>query len=402
MTEEKTRILLVDDEPQVLAALRAHLRKKYEVFTAECGDDGLERIREYGPFAVVVADMRMPGMNGVEFLREAFRMAPDTVRILLTGYTDVDSAIGAVNEGRIFRFLTKPCPPPEFMKSVAEAVSQHREVLNEREYVRGEKHRVSQKTVKASRMAALGKLATGAGRKLSGLARSHNQALDDVMANAATGGFVSPDDLKELRRIERVLARAADRLAEYASEGDGPEPVDMRDIVQRSVELLEMIADVDDVVIETEMGAGVPEVVVCQGQLEQVVVSVLTNALEAVRKTDRAGLVQIRVHYDQATDEVVCEVRDNGCGIHPEARPFVLRPFFSTKTDSGAGLGLSVARKLLKSWEGRLSFDSTFQRGSSFRVHLPSAADQGANTTSDRSDRRRSAANTPEGCASIA
>ena len=95
----------------MLAGLKLHLRRHFKVLTAESGQRGLELLKERGPFGVVLSDMRMPGMNGAEFLAEVHRLYPLTTRMLLTGYADLDSAIAAINEGQIFRFLTKPVPP---------------------------------------------------------------------------------------------------------------------------------------------------------------------------------------------------------------------------------------------------------------------------------------------------
>ena len=105
----KPRLLCVDDEPNVLDALARQLRQRWDVVTATGGQSGLERLVRDGPFAVVMSDMRMPGMNGAAFLATARTVAKDTVRLLLTGQTEIAAAIAAVNEGHIFRFLTKPC-----------------------------------------------------------------------------------------------------------------------------------------------------------------------------------------------------------------------------------------------------------------------------------------------------
>lgn len=127
------RILCVDDEPKVLAALRRHLCRRYDIATAEGGQEGLETIQTEGPFAVVVSDMRMPGLDGAEFLRRVRETHPDTVRILLTGYAEVDSAVAAVNDGNIFRFLCKPCPKETLQQALDEAVEHYRLVRAERE-----------------------------------------------------------------------------------------------------------------------------------------------------------------------------------------------------------------------------------------------------------------------------
>lgn len=120
------RILLVDDEPNVLEGLERTLFGDFDVFTASSSAEGLETIDRDGPFAVVVSDMRMPEMNGAAFLAHVQQAAPDTVRVLLTGQADMDSAIAAVNEGNIFRFLCKPCPRDVLLRSLEAAVKQYR------------------------------------------------------------------------------------------------------------------------------------------------------------------------------------------------------------------------------------------------------------------------------------
>jgi DNA-binding NtrC family response regulator len=103
-----TEILFVDDDPEVLAGFRRSLRKEFKIDTAEGGAPALALMRGRSPYAVVVVDMRMPAMNGVEFLMELEKTAPDTIRMMLTGNADQKTARDAVNQGHIFRFLTKP------------------------------------------------------------------------------------------------------------------------------------------------------------------------------------------------------------------------------------------------------------------------------------------------------
>jgi len=129
----RPRILCVDDEEQVLEALRDTLRRGFEVHTATGATAALEMLRkEPDAYAVVLSDMRMPGMFGSEFLRAARTVAPDAVRMLLTGYADVDSAIRAVNDAQLFRFLTKPCEPEQLVRACIAALAQHRLLTAER------------------------------------------------------------------------------------------------------------------------------------------------------------------------------------------------------------------------------------------------------------------------------
>jgi len=130
MTE---KILFVDDEPPVLDGYKRMLYKDFKVETAVGGEQGLAAIQEHGPFAVVISDMRMPGMNGAEFLAQVRQKVPDTVRMLLTGYADLNAAIDAVNRGNIFRFLTKPCEKDVLAGAIHLGVEQYRSVTAEKE-----------------------------------------------------------------------------------------------------------------------------------------------------------------------------------------------------------------------------------------------------------------------------
>ncbi len=127
------RVLFVDDEPNVLKAIERQLRREFSVFSSSSGRQALELIRKSRPFAVIVSDMRMPEMNGVQLLARVKEIAPETVRMMLTGNADQETAIQAVNEGNIFRFLNKPCPPDMLKGAVQAAVEQYRLVTAEKE-----------------------------------------------------------------------------------------------------------------------------------------------------------------------------------------------------------------------------------------------------------------------------
>lgn len=129
--KEKSKVLCVDDEPHVVDAIRRVARQGFAVRTANSGAEGLEIMESSGPFAVVMSDMRMPQMNGAEFLKRARKLAPDTTRILLTGHAEIDAAVKAINEGGIFRFLLKPCPREQLLQALADAAKQHQLVTDQ-------------------------------------------------------------------------------------------------------------------------------------------------------------------------------------------------------------------------------------------------------------------------------
>lgn len=127
------RVLLVDDDKNILAAYKRNLGNNFAVDIAENGEKGLAVLKEKEPFAVVISDYRMPGMDGIQFLSLARRVAPRTVRIMLTGYADMEKVLGAVNEGNVFRFLTKPCPSNVLVGALEKAVEQYKLVAAERQ-----------------------------------------------------------------------------------------------------------------------------------------------------------------------------------------------------------------------------------------------------------------------------
>lgn len=120
------KILLVDDEINVLNAFTRHLRKDFDMRTALGAQEGLGFIQEEGPFAVVVSDLKMPGMDGIQFLAKVRELYPDTLRIMLTGHADLNVAIEAINSGEVFRFLVKPCSVENLKKNILDAIAIYR------------------------------------------------------------------------------------------------------------------------------------------------------------------------------------------------------------------------------------------------------------------------------------
>ena len=127
------RVLFVDDEPNILQAIKRAIRKDFDVFTAVGPEAGLKAIAEQSTFALIVSDMRMPGMNGVEFLRAAKQISPQSVRIMLTGNSDQKTAMDAVNTGEVFRFLTKPCDIAQLRGVVTQGLRHHQLLTAEEE-----------------------------------------------------------------------------------------------------------------------------------------------------------------------------------------------------------------------------------------------------------------------------
>jgi response regulator RpfG family c-di-GMP phosphodiesterase len=232
----RPRILCVDDEPNVLAALERQLRREYEVRTAEDARSAIQILLREGPFEVVTSDLRMPVVDGISFLAKVAERSPDSVRILLTGYADLDAAIAAVNRGRVFRFLTKPCQKEDLVAAIEAGLEQYRLVRAERELLdrtlRGAVRALTDVLALASPV-AFGR-AQRAQQTVSGLCHHLRvektwsieiaallsqigciTLMDDTLARLHQGADLSPDEtdaVRQLPDVARTLLRNIPRL----------------------------------------------------------------------------------------------------------------------------------------------------------------------------------------------
>ena len=128
-----SKVLIVDDDANLLSSLQRKLRGRFDVATTQSWAEGITALKEEASFSAVITDYRMPATDGIQFLAEALKVAPDTVRIMLTGRADLQVAIDAVNRGYLFRFLTKPCSKEDLILALDAAVEQNRLVKAERD-----------------------------------------------------------------------------------------------------------------------------------------------------------------------------------------------------------------------------------------------------------------------------
>jgi CheY-like chemotaxis protein len=236
-------VLVVDDESSILETLSLQLRRHHRIVTAADGAAALRFLENAGPVAAVISDMRMPGMDGIELLRHVQGKYPDTTRVLHTAQADVTSAIAAINDGGVFRYLCKPCPTPDLRRTVQDAVERHWEATTERQLL--------DKTLRTSLQALFGclELASPAAFARAGRIRSLVAALCselelhelweiEVAAMASQLGAVTvPPSV--LQKLERGLPL----------DGDEQAMVDaMPDVAVRLLTDVPMLHDVVEIV----------------------------------------------------------------------------------------------------------------------------------------------------------
>lgn len=379
MSEISRRVLCVDDDANFLASLRRQLRKKYEITTALDGHAGLDILAGPDRFAVVVADCRMPLMSGIEFLRRAHGVCPETVTVMLTGSAEFDDAVAALHQGHIYRFLNKPCPPELLEATLDDSIERYRVRANERLLI--EELRCANAELQRARTEALAAVDAKA-KFLACMSHELRTPLNSVI------GFTElmmcdskdPPGKKRAERLEKVHRNAKNLLALVNDLLDmskveagrlelSHESVDVHAVVQDCMDAARLLTASRPVELRMNIEPNLPLWYGDPLRLRQIVTNLSSNAA----KFTEAGHISMR-----AADEgnLVIEVEDTGIGISPDDLPRVFNQFeqvdsSSTRRASGTGLGLAICRQLCELMGGTIEAWSEPGRGSRFEVRLP-------------------------------
>ncbi len=375
------RVLLVDDEQGNLDVLAAVLEDDWEVITAPGGPQALAILEERGQVDLIIADQRMPGMTGVELLGQVAHKHPATMRIVLTGYTDVEPMLAAANLGLVYRFLLKPFDPLEMralvqdamqVKACAAALLELVTALDRR------RRRLEESTIRLAeareqllaeeRLETLGKLVARVAKELRpqtaslslllGLIRQTAQ--DEHVLDAAEAAWAGLATLRELLQQVRDYTQAATGAPRFR-------PVPPKKLLAETMELFLMEelghlcpVHVGEVAFHEAMH-------VDSARLQQALLALLRNAVCA-SEPDEAIVVAIR---REETGEIALEVRDRGRGMSSAELTEACRPFSQGFGSTGLGLGLEVARLGAHTHGGRLYLGSSPGEGTTARIVLP-------------------------------
>lgn len=239
------KILFVDDETANLRLLERLFRNDYEVISAESGNDALELLTLHD-FALIVSDQRMPGMTGIEFLNRAAEMRPQTVRIMLTGYTDANALVEALNSGIVYKYVTKPWINEDFQQTVKRAL-QHYETIKAQRSLQLQNERL-QTRIRATREGFIEAVADMLELK-DPQARSHARRTSEYAALIGKGIQMQHPEIEQLTLAAFLHEAAMFRIPNYILLKDGALTADEQDIINRNFEPgIQMLARVPDLV----------------------------------------------------------------------------------------------------------------------------------------------------------
>jgi signal transduction histidine kinase len=387
-------LLIVDDEADVLDSLRHQFHRAYRVLSSTSGAEALELLAD-NEVHVILTDQRMPGMPGDVLLRRAWQLKPDTIRMLFTGYADIQAVIAAVNEGRIFRYILKPWDSGELESIIRQAVDQY-ELFAERRRLIGELQEANAQLTRVN-----GDLARADQLKSAFIeVASHefNTPITIVLGLTELLKLVNPDRSMEeqdiLRRVSasgRQLAKLVTNMLTLLRSDDFRRTlrrtrVDLGDLISSVADQVRLFANVRQLKISLSIEPGLGLFNVDSDKINAVLINLLTNA---IKFTPDGGRIELTASLG-SDDDAVIVVHDQGVGLEPEAQKHLFDPFFTQFDPSrhssgefgfcqrGLGLGLTIARRFVEMHGGRIGAESPPEGGTRIIIHLPRGAESSA------------------------
>jgi two-component system, NtrC family, sensor kinase len=371
-------VLYVDDEPINLRVFEANFKQRFRVVTCGSGGETLERLRTLGEVAVLISDQRMPGMTGVELLEKARELLPDTQRMVITAYSDMQAVMDAVNRGQVSRYFVKPWVKEELLGALQDAVKVHGLTLRLRE--------MQARLLQAERLATLGQVSAGIAHELMNPVSYLSQNVEAMRIElAAVAAYLKPclvetpdaaaqEALEEIPHIlddvetgARHIRQVALGIRNQARGQDVEETSDLADVAGFVSKLAR-----GEVRNRAQLMVRGTSVHVHGGpvKLSQVLLNLIVNAAQAMDEGTQRGRVELG--WEVETEQSVrVWVTDNGRGIPMELQQRVFEPLFTTKpVGLGTGLGLSICRELVTELGGSLSLSSEVGKGTTVEVRL--------------------------------
>jgi two-component system NtrC family sensor kinase len=367
------KVLFVDDDEANLIVCEAACAGDFEVLTATSAEAAMAHMRRE-EVGVIIADQRMPGTSGVELLERVRIEYPDTVRLLITAYSDVQAAVAAINRGRVRRYLRKPWEPDELRAELGDALD-----------VYSMSRKLSALEVRlreTERVYALGVVAASIAHEMKNpmmwVTNSLSFAQKELRRLAEqTNACGIKQQIEEIEASLTDTRTGVDRVVDIVkgiemptrSDSGALRPTDFAEVLRLSLRLVsgELLRCAS---LELDVTCA-PKVKSSPTKLGQVVLNLIVNAMQAISVRPRSeNVISVRLRIEDAW--AVLEVADNGPGIPDEDIDRIFDPFFTSKVGVGTGLGLAISRRIVEEIDGSLVAGRDERLGGArFIVRLP-------------------------------
>ncbi len=379
MTQEDYKVLYVDDEKVNLKIFELTFKKDYHIITCDDPQKALTILEEMGEMPVIITDQRMPHMTGVDLLEKSIAISPDSVRILLTAYSDTGDLLNAINKGKVFSYLVKPWEEVIVRTTLKEAfdkyflvkenkrlVSELTEKVGELEETQQQLMETQDKLINQEKRAAIGNLAAG-------LSHEVKNQLIPISLLEFLRDEVSEDGIIIINQINESCNRIVDLIDEIRAISKGEEPnysiqsMAVTKVIEESVYLSRLDPDVKPVHITLDHQYR-GSVMMDKDKIIQVMLNLIRNAAHAVSKSDDP---QITLKTERNGSFALLHIMDNGIGMGKDMLMKIWEPFFTTKGENGTGIGLDIVRRIVEGHKGTITCLSQPNEGTVFTFTLP-------------------------------
>jgi signal transduction histidine kinase len=378
-------LLVVDDEPDVVQSLKDLLHREYRVVGATYAADGLRLLHEQ-PVQLVMTDQRMPEITGIDFLRSVRRDRPDVIRLLFTGYADIKAVIDAINEGNVYRYITKPWDPDELLTVLRQAGEQY-DLLQERQQLLDDLRGKNQELVLAN-----DELRQANALKEAFISVASHElrtpltillALPELALRLNCGEAPAAEWLRRIQQAGMRLERLVEQILQMLQAGRFERPLDRRPtdcaaLVREAVEAIRPFTEQRRQQLLVDLA---PDLGTIEVESNKVRICLDHLLINAIKFTPDGGTIEVRGQRNGAG--VCLQVRDSGVGIDPNNLPHIFEPFFTQVDVSGhssgqfefgrrgLGLGLSLVRAIVHMHGGTVEVASTPGQGTVVILTLP-------------------------------
>jgi signal transduction histidine kinase len=377
--KKRHTVLVVDDEPDVVQSVQGLLRLEFRVIGATRAQEGL-KILQTEEVHVVMSDQRMPEMTGVEFLSKVKGEHTDAIRLLFTGYADIRAVIDAINQGNVYRYITKPWDPDELQAIIRQATQQY-DLLVERKRLLAELQVKNRELEKANELKAA----------FIRVASHELRTPLTILCGLSELALLTPDVSGPLLEWMQSIHQAGQRLNRlvnqilkmlHAGKFERPlclQPIDLAALIRQAAEDVQPFVKQRKQSLELDLAADLGHVHVEADMIRDSIDHLLINA---IKFTPDLGRIQIGAHRT-ADHGAEITVRDEGIGIEPANLAHVFDSFFTEFNVSrhssgqyefnrrGMGLGLALVKAFVELHRGTVTVASTPGKGTTFTVTLP-------------------------------
>lgn len=369
-------ILFIDDEEMALLTFKNLFKRDFTVYTVRRGEEALKFVDDHPELALIVSDQRMPEMTGVELLRQVSQKRPEIVRMLITAYTEMETVIDAINQGNVYRYITKPYNEEELKQILMQGIERYY-LMKERDRLYAEKIETLKKVARTNRLTAIGILAAGMAHEINNplvaiktfLQMIPNKYEEELKDEEFWEKFYKVA-LDETQRIQQLISHLLQYSKIPEEEGLNLKEVDINSLLLETITFLDNEAKKKGLMILQEFDPGLPTCHVDREKMRQVFLNIILNAIQATSQ----GHIAIKTSFDANEKEhrfFHVSIKDTGVGISEENLNRLFNPFFTTKQNEGTGLGLMTCHHIIDEHRGSIDVKSEIGKGTVMTIHVP-------------------------------